>query len=131
VAELNIDWKAVRSKAGAYPQEAFQFVRLGLSHTAKMVYGEGGEQPAGGAGPERHVNGAQLCMGLRDFAISQYGMMARTVLGHWGIHRTDDFGRIVFALIDAGVMRKSAQDCLEDFQGVFEFDEAFAAHELV
>ncbi|MCC6660454.1 MAG: hypothetical protein IT437_06165 [Phycisphaerales bacterium] len=126
MAEANINWKAIRKRAGSYPQEAFQFVRQGLTHTSSVVHGEG--QPAEA---ERHVNGAQLCMGLRDFAIHQYGLLARTVLAHWGITKTEDFGRIVFALIDAGVMRKSAEDCPEDFQGVFEFDEAFSVHELV
>ena len=128
MAETNINWKAIRKRAGLYPQEAFQFVRQGLTHTSAVVHGEG---EAAGEGAERHVSGGQLCLGLRDYAIKQYGLLARTVLAHWGITRTEDFGRIVFALIDAGIMRKSAEDCLEDFQGVFEFDEAFSVHELV
>jgi uncharacterized repeat protein (TIGR04138 family) len=37
-----------------------------------------------------------------------------------------DFGRIVFAMIDAGMMRKTDEDDLADFDNVFEFDEAFA-----
>ena len=131
MAETNINWKAVRQRAGTYPQEAFQFVRHGLTHTAAATHGEGERGEMADGGPERHVNGAQLCMGLRDYAIHQYGLLARPVLAHWGIRRTDDFGRIVFALIDAGIMRKSAEDCLEDFQGVFDFDEAFSVHELV
>lgn len=127
--QANIDWKMIRGKAGSYPQEAFQFVREGLAHTARIVHGEGAENPVPG-GPERHVSGSQLCLGLRDFAIKQYGMLARTVLAHWGIHRTDDFGRIVFAMIDGGIMRKSDQDSIEHFQGVFDFDEAFAVGEI-
>jgi uncharacterized repeat protein (TIGR04138 family) len=126
----SIDWGAIRRKAGPFPAEAFLFVREGLAHTAKMVHGEGADQPAP-SGPERHVSGAQLCLGLRDFALKKYGMLARTVLSHWGVHRTDDFGRIVFAMIDAGVMRKSEQDSLADFQGVYDFDEAFSTPELV
>jgi uncharacterized repeat protein (TIGR04138 family) len=126
LAEANINWKAIRTRAGSYPQEAFQFVRRGLTHTSSVVHGEGESE-----GAERHVSGGQLCMGLRDYAIRQYGLLARTVLAHWGITKTEDFGRIVFALIDAGIMRKSPEDCLEDFQGVFDFDEAFSVHELV
>lgn len=119
-----IDWDAIRQNTGPYPQQAYHFVREGLAHTVRMVHGEG--LPAGeSAGEHRHVSGQQLCLGLRDFAIRQYGFLARTVLERWHIHRTDDFGRMVFAMIDAGLMRKSDRDALEDFVGVFDFDEAF------
>lgn len=120
--QLKVDWKGIRAKAGPYPQEAFQFVRDGLQHTVKTIYG--GEDAAKA---DRHVNGAQLCIGLRDYAINRYGMLARLVLSRWGISKTDDFGKIVFAMIDAGLMRRSDDDALEDFQAVFDFDEAFSA----
>ena len=109
----------------AFPQEAFQFVREGLAHTVKSFHGDSASTT------ERHVSGPQLCIGLRDYAISTYGMLARTVLSRWGIKGTGDFGRIVFAMIDAGLMRKSDEDTLEDFQNVYDFEEAFAAAELV
>jgi uncharacterized repeat protein (TIGR04138 family) len=109
----------------AFPQEAFQFVREGLSHTVKMFHGEGTSST------ERHVSGPQLCLGLRDYAVQTYGMLARTVLSRWGIAATGDFGRIVFAMIDAGLMRKSEEDTLEDFQNVFDFEEAFATAEAI
>lgn len=122
--QVHIDWDEIREKAGPYPQAAYQFVRDGLAHTVRVIHGEGA--PVTDAHPDhRHVTGQQLCMGLRDFAIHQYGMLARTVLDRWHIRRTDDFGRMVFAMIDAGLMRKSDQDTFEDFCGVFEFDEGF------
>ena len=74
----------------------------------------------------RHVSGRQLCLGLRDYAIRRYGLLAKTVLNHWGVTRTEDFGRIVFALVEAGLLRKTDDDTLEDFQGVFDFEEEFA-----
>ena len=130
--QLTPNWKVIRQKAGPYPQEAFQFVQEGLAHTAKMVHGEGGirESATGVSGTERHVTGPQLCLGLRDFAIQKYGMLARTVLERWGIRKTDDFGRIVFAMINAGLMRKSEEDSESDFQGVFDFDEGFSTAEV-
>lgn len=122
---MKLDWKSIRQKAGTYPQEAFQFVRDGLQHTVKTIHGaEGADAP--GEGPDRHVNGQELCTGLRDYALNRYGMLARTVLARWGIFKTDDFGRIVFAMIDAGLMRRSDSDCFEDFRAVYDFDEAFA-----
>jgi uncharacterized repeat protein (TIGR04138 family) len=122
--QIKIDWTSIRREA-PFPQEAFQFVREGLAHTVKTFHGDGASST------ERHVSGPQLCIGLRDYAIHTYGMLARTVLSRWGIKSTGDFGRIVFAMIEAGLMRKSEEDSLEDFQNVYEFDEAFAAAEAL
>lgn len=122
--QMQLDWAAIRAKAGPFPQEAFQFVRDGLQHTVKFVHGEGEPAPEP-ARQERHVSGQQLCLGLRDFALQQYGMLAKTVLSRWGIRKTEDFGRIVFAMIDGGLMRRSEQDTIEDFRGVYDFEEAF------
>lgn len=133
MSEQVTNWKQIRQKAGPYPQEAFQFVQDGLSHTSNVIHGQAAarETSTGVSGPERHVTGAQLCMGLRDYAIQRYGMLARTVLERWHIRRTDDFGRIVFAMIDAGLMRKSDEDSEADFQGVFDFDDAFSPQEAM
>ncbi len=114
-----IDWKTMRAKVGPYPPEAYEFVQRGLAHTAQIVHGEKDVED------NRHVSGQQLCLGLKDFAIKQYGLLARTVLNRGNIRKTEDFGRLVFAMIEAGLMRKTDEDTLEDFIGVFEFDEAF------
>jgi uncharacterized repeat protein (TIGR04138 family) len=118
----SIDWKAILDTAGGYPIEAFEFVRDGLAYTVSRIH----EQPDSLPPLARHVSGQQLCLGLRDHALDRWGMMAATVLTSWNIHRTDDFGRIVFAMIEHGVMSKTPQDSLADFRGVFDFDEAFA-----
>lgn len=113
-------WKTV-SRGQPYPPEAFQFVRDGLAHTVQMVHGQG----AGVEDESRHVSGQQLCLGLRDYAQRRYGLLARTVLARWSIHATEDFGRIVFAMIDANLMRKRDEDTLDDFLDVYDFEEAF------
>jgi uncharacterized repeat protein (TIGR04138 family) len=74
---------------------------------------------------ERHVSGQELCEAIRQFATEQYGYLAKTVLNNWGIHCTGDFGEIVFNLIQIGQMRKTASDCREDFDDVYDFDVAF------
>ncbi len=123
----DFDIKSIFHRAGGYAPDAYRFIRDGLSHTDKMVHGQSDsadfDRPA--EDESRHVTGQQLCLGLRDYAIQRYGMLARTVLRRWNIHATEDFGRIVFALIDANLMRKTEQDCLDDFIGVYEFDEEF------
>jgi uncharacterized repeat protein (TIGR04138 family) len=73
----------------------------------------------------RHVSGEELALGVRDLAMEQYGPMARTVLGHWGIHDTEDLGEIVFAMVECGVLVKQDEDRREDFRGIFDFEEAF------
>jgi uncharacterized repeat protein (TIGR04138 family) len=45
----------------------------------------------------------------------------------WGIRGTEDWGILVYAMIDRGEMRASERDSLDDFRGVFDFDEAFGA----
>ena len=49
------------------------------------------------------------------------------MLGKWGINATEDFGRIVFALVDAGLLRKTDEDTIDDFRGVYDFRDAFGA----
>lgn len=116
-----INWRTLREKAGPYPPNAYLFMQEGLRHTVETLAKTDQSFPPAG----RHVSGQELCFGLRDWAIKQYGPLARTVLQSWGIRRTEDFGRIVFALVDAGLLRKTDQDSPADFQGVFDFDEAF------
>jgi len=74
---------------------------------------------------ERHVSGQQLCEAARQYAQQQYGYLACTVLGTWGIRTTADLGEIVFNMIKIGQMRKTRKDKREDFHNVYDFAEAF------
>jgi uncharacterized repeat protein (TIGR04138 family) len=116
-----------------YKREAYLFVFESLRF-AHEVLGLGEEQSsepiAGGPDepekkPERHVSGRELCEAIRQYALQLYGYMAKTVLNSWGLHTTSDFGEIVFNLVRAKQMRKTPEDRREDFDGVFDFDEAF------
>lgn len=73
----------------------------------------------------RHVSGEELASGVRKLALQQYGPMARTVLGHWGIHSTEDLGEMVFAMVECGLLQKQEKDRMEDFHALFDFEEAF------
>jgi uncharacterized repeat protein (TIGR04138 family) len=125
-ATAEVDWRRLAAKTGLYPAEAFQFVKDGLNRTSELVHGAGGAPS-----DDRHVSGQQLCLGLRDHAIERYGMLALSVLAGWNVHRTDDFGRMVFAMIEAGLLSKSSRDSFDDFRGVFDFQEAFSRDRLV
>jgi uncharacterized repeat protein (TIGR04138 family) len=106
-----------------YAYEAYEFVFLALHHTQKML----GRKPPKGqaeASPENHVSGRQLLEGIRDLALREFGLMARTVFRCWGIQGTGDFGAIVFNLIEANLMSKTPEDTREDFEAVYNLDEA-------
>lgn len=118
-----------------YRLDAYLFVFEALSY-AQDVMGMGTESPSEPTseideqddeteGPQRHVTGQELCEAIRRFALQQYGLMAKTVLGSWGIHKTGDFGDIVFNLIRIGRMRKTPHDRREDFEDVYDFETAF------
>jgi uncharacterized repeat protein (TIGR04138 family) len=125
---IPLDWTTI-AYGTPYAPSAFAFVQDGLGYTtgifADKVFDEYGMGEL-----DRHVTGQQLCMGLRDYAINQFGLLAPVVLKHWGIHRTEDFGAIVFRMVDLEVLRTSPQDTEEDFRAIFQFDEAFHEREL-
>ena len=125
--QQEVDVCKMLRNAGPYPIEAFAFVREGLSYTVERVH----HQPSSLEKADHHVSGQQLCFGLRDLAIEKFGLLAPLVLSHWKISRTDDFGRIVFAMIDAGLMSRTDEDSADDFRAVYEFEEAFCRNELL
>jgi uncharacterized repeat protein (TIGR04138 family) len=106
-----------------YSYEAYEFVFAALAYTQKAL----GREPRGEAGEEagatNHVSGPELLRGARDFALREFGLMARTVFRRWGINRTDDVGEIIFNLIEANLMSKTPEDSRRDFHDVFDLDQ--------
>jgi uncharacterized repeat protein (TIGR04138 family) len=108
-----------------YAYEAYEFVFQGLNFTQKLL----GRMPEGEGehtetDAKHHVSGPELVEGIRQLALREFGLMARTVFHMWGLRKTDDFGEIVFNLISAGLMSKTDEDNRDDFRGIFDFDEA-------
>ena len=101
-----------------YGLECYSFVREGLDHTLKHL-------KRAGAGPKSHVTGQELLEGMRDYALLEFGPMTKSVLNEWGIKTTDDFGQVVFNLVNSGVLGKNETDSPNDFKNVFTFDDAF------
>jgi len=110
----------VVEEVGDYPREAFEFVLRGLNYTVSKLHGQASDPQA-----SHHVSGHQLCEGLREFALMQWGFLARTVLNRWNILGTNDFGRIVFASVENGLLSKTENDRPEDFKNVYDFRKAF------
>lgn len=101
------------AKDSRYKADAYEFVLQALHFTQGKLKKEG------------HVTGRQLLEGIRDFAIEQYGPMAKTVPTHWGITKTQDFGNIVFNMIERNLLSKTESDTLGDFRDVYDFQAAF------
>ena len=107
------------SRQSAYHANAYQFVFAALQYAQEKL-GRDRSSPQSG-----HISGEELLDGIREMAQRHFGLMARTVLASWGVTSTEDFGRIVFELIESGRMRKTDDDQLEDFIDVYDFAEAF------
>lgn len=113
-----------------YAYEAYEFVFAALHHTQKML-GRLPREQAGVSSPRltepaaaHHVSGQELVQGIRDLALREFGLMAPAVFRLWGIRRTDDFGEIVFNLVESNLMSKTEEDCRENFHNLFDLDQA-------
>lgn len=104
-----------------YTYEAYEFVFAALAHTQRLL----GRVPPqeGSSEQDYHVSGSQLLDGIRDLALREYGLLARTVFRLWGINSTSDVGEIVFNLVEANLMSKTAQDARDDFRDVYDLDQ--------
>ena len=105
--------ESICRKERQYKPEAYLFVLAGLHATVSNL-------------PEpRHLTGQELAEGLRIYGLDQFGPLTAQVFEHWGIRSTEDFGRIVFSLVEQQLLRKTEEDTLEDFIGVYDFSAAF------
>jgi len=102
-----------------YHREAYFFLREALDHTHKIT----GKPPKKNA--VRHVSGQELLNGVREYALQQFGPMTLTVLEEWGIKRCEDFGEIVFNMVENKLLAKTEQDSREDFRNGYDFHDAF------
>jgi len=110
--------KGICTKDRRYPAEAYTFVREALDFTTKML-----NKPA--ENQKKHVTGAELLDGIREYAIQEFGPMSSTVFKTWGISKTEDFGEIVFNLVESGTLGKTDTDKKEDFQDGYDFFNTF------
>lgn len=111
----------IRKEDPRFDRLAYTFVRDGLEFAVKELK----KRDAARARVSRHVTGRELAEGLRDYALEQYGPLAKTVLNAWGLHETIHFGDIVYNLIEYNIFSKTDSDRREDFADVYGFDEAF------
>ena len=109
---------AIVTRDPRFHRDAYEFLREALEFAQRRLTRDKEEG-------ERHVTGQQLLEAIRQYALQEFGPMALTVLGAWGVTRCEDFGEIVFNLIDHQVLRKTDTDSRADFSGGYAFEEAF------
>jgi uncharacterized repeat protein (TIGR04138 family) len=117
---------------GRYAPEAFWFVSEAIGQTAQWLRDgaiqENNRGPRGeGEGSVFHVSGQELLVGIRRLAKERWGMMTPRVFERWGVRRTEDFGEIVFLMVDDQELqwRKRETDTKEDFANGFDIQTAF------
>ncbi|HEX4343144.1 MAG TPA: Minf_1886 family protein [Verrucomicrobiae bacterium] len=110
--------EAIRLKDVRYHRDAYFFIREALDHTQKVGSKITREKP-------HHVTGQELLAGIKDYALSQYGPMTVTVFEEWGIHNCQDFGEIVFNMVEIGLLAKTETDSRKDFAEGYDFYETF------
>jgi uncharacterized repeat protein (TIGR04138 family) len=103
----------IRARGGQYHERAYLFVLATIEFLQNRLE------------VRRHVSGPELAWACRDFAQQQFGLLAQGVLTHWGITRTEDIGRIVFTLVEVGLLVTQPGDTESDFQGVYQFADVF------
>ncbi len=103
----------IRMRESRYDERAYLFVLAALEFCQQRLT------------ERRHLTGPELAQGCRDLALARYGVLARTVLEHWGVTDSADLGEIVFTLVDLGLLMSQPTDSKDDFIGVFDFHQAF------
>jgi uncharacterized repeat protein (TIGR04138 family) len=107
--------EAVLHRDPRYKREAYLFVQESLEFTRRRLTRRG------------HVTGRELAEGVRDLAKERFGLLARTVLNQWGVTVTGDIGNLVFNMIEERIMVKQDSDLKEDFDNVYDFEQAFSS----
>lgn len=104
---------------GRFSPEAFRFLFDSLEHAVRLA----GKEEA--SGTERHVTGQEVLAGMAGHALEVFGPLAGSVWRSWGVHQTLDWGRIVFLLVDEGMLKRQDEDSIEDFRSEMDFDQIF------
>lgn len=104
---------SIQEKDVRYKEDAYFFVMESLSYTQKKIDNY------------KHVTGVQLLEGIKELLMHKFGPMTMLVLQYWGIKSTEDFGNIVFNLVENKVLSKTEEDNIESFKNGYSFEDVF------
>ena len=111
--EFNSIIETIYVRDTRYKEDAYAFVMEALSFTQKKYK------------RFKHVSGEEMLEGIKDLLLDKFGPMTLTVLKYWGIRSTEDFGNIVFNLVENKVLSKTDEDKIESFKNAYDFVEVF------
>jgi uncharacterized repeat protein (TIGR04138 family) len=114
--ELLAELETIIGNDPRYKLESYLFVINSLEFTMLRL------------GRRGHVSGCELLEGIKGLAGREFGPMAKIVFESWGVTKTEDFGEIVFRLVDAGVLGKTEEDSRDDFKDIYDFSDVFDKH---
>jgi len=99
-------------KRGDFRAEAYYFTLDALNHQVEEL------------SVRRHLSGPEVLGGVVRLAHRRFGEEAARILNGWGITCTRHVGEIIYDLIEAGILSKTEDDRLEDFEGGFDLNDA-------
>lgn len=102
-----------------FKAEAYHFVRAGLQHSCAT------RKPADQTAEPFHVSAHELLEDLASRAREQFGVRARATLASWGVTCCDDFGTILYDLLQVGLFSASDRDKRTDFYPGYDFATKF------
>ncbi len=103
----------IHAQDSRYSPEAYEFVMEALAFSQKKFK------------KYKHISGEELLTGIKALLLKKFGPMTLTVLKYWGIRVTDDFGNIVYNLVENRVLAKDSHDHYDSFKNAYDFDEVF------
>jgi uncharacterized repeat protein (TIGR04138 family) len=80
-----------------------------------------GDEPGDVIAEARDCTAAELCRAVPEYARNLFGTEAQSALREFGILTSDDLGRLIFTLVDSGLLTALPEDRPEDFVGLCRF----------
>lgn len=71
----------------------------------------------------KHLTGKQLTLAAFIYSIKKYGGLARTVWEQLGLEKSEDLGKVVFMMVESGLMGKQEEDKIEDFDDLLTVED--------
>jgi uncharacterized repeat protein (TIGR04138 family) len=108
----------ILEKDTRYHRDAYNFLREALDFTQKAL-SKSRKKEVG------HISAEELLNGIREYALALFGPMTTTVFAEWGIYSCEDFGNMVFLMVENNLLRKTEQDSPDDFRKGYRFEDVF------
>jgi uncharacterized repeat protein (TIGR04138 family) len=108
------------ARSSGFPIDTLLFVFDALHETPYYV----GDEPGDVESEPRDCSAGELCRAVPQYARHLFGAESQAVLQEMCIFTSEDLGKVVFAMVDAGLIEARAGDRPEDFIGVCRIADA-------